>query len=204
MGSRSPAAGSRSWPVHTPGHTSDHVAFFVASAGALFTGDAVLGRGTSFIDPPDGDLAQYLRSLRRMRDLAPRTSIRDTDPWCSMPRRSWTSTCAIREEREREVVDALAGGSATIAALVETIYVAYPDDVHPLAARSVLAHLLKLETEGRVQRTGKGEDARYSVSVPRSCARCGNPVKGRATLCGPCSLAVLQEGSSATPEKGAG
>ena len=57
--------------VHTPGHTSDHVAFHVPAAGALFTGDAVLGRGTSFIDPPDGDLAAYLRSLARMRELAP-------------------------------------------------------------------------------------------------------------------------------------
>ena len=190
--------------VHTPGHTSDHVAFFVASAGALFTGDAVLGRGTSFIDPPDGDLAQYLRSLRRMRDLAARTIYPGHGPVVLDAKAKLDEYLRHRDEREREVVDALADRSATIEGLVETIYAAYPADVHPLAARSVLAHLLKLETEGRVQRTGKGEDARYSVSVPRSCARCGNPVKGRATLCGPCSLAVLQEGSSATPEKGAG
>ena len=49
---------------YTPGHSTDHVAFFVPSELALFTGDAVVGRGTSFIDPPDGDLVQYLRSLR--------------------------------------------------------------------------------------------------------------------------------------------
>jgi Metallo-beta-lactamase superfamily len=60
-------------PIHTPGHTPDHVAFWLERAGGLFTGDAVLGRGTSVIDPPEGDLAAYLRSLRRMRDLAPRT-----------------------------------------------------------------------------------------------------------------------------------
>jgi glyoxylase-like metal-dependent hydrolase (beta-lactamase superfamily II) len=58
---------------YTPGHSSDHVAFFVPSDGALFTGDAVVGRGTSFVDPPDGDLVQYLRSLRRMQELKPRT-----------------------------------------------------------------------------------------------------------------------------------
>ena len=57
---------------YTPGHSSDHVSFFVPSEGALFTGDAVVGRGTSFIDPPDGDLVQYLRSLRRMQELNPR------------------------------------------------------------------------------------------------------------------------------------
>src|SRR5207344_2342927 len=51
----------------------DHVAFFDVRTGSLFTGDAVLGRGTSVIDPPEGDLAAYLRSLHRMRELAPRT-----------------------------------------------------------------------------------------------------------------------------------
>jgi glyoxylase-like metal-dependent hydrolase (beta-lactamase superfamily II) len=59
--------------VHTPGHTPDHVVFFVPTLGALFTGDAVLGRGTSVIDPPEGDLAAYLRSLDAMAALAPRT-----------------------------------------------------------------------------------------------------------------------------------
>jgi glyoxylase-like metal-dependent hydrolase (beta-lactamase superfamily II) len=198
------AGGVEVTAVHTPGHSSDHVAFFVAGEGALFTGDAVLGRGTSFIDPPDGDLAQYLRSLKRMRDLAPRTIYPGHGPVVLRPRAKLDEYLAHREERERQVIDALAGGAATIAQLVETIYAAYPADVRPLAARSVLAHLLKLEAEGRAQRTGKGEDARYAVSEPRSCARCGNPVKGRATLCGPCSLAVLQEGSSVAPESGAG
>ena len=55
--------------VHTPGHTSDHVAFFEPGDRVLFTGDAVLGRGTSFLDPPEGDLVRYLRSLRAMLDL---------------------------------------------------------------------------------------------------------------------------------------
>ena len=70
--------------IHTPGHTSDHVAFFEPGSGALFTGDTVLGRGTSFIDPPDGDLVQYLRSLRRLMDLGAR-SIPGSRP-CRAPR----------------------------------------------------------------------------------------------------------------------
>ena len=67
--------------VHTPGHSADHVVFHLATEGALFTGDAVLGRGTSFIDPPEGDLTKYLRSLQRMQELDPRRSIRGTAPW---------------------------------------------------------------------------------------------------------------------------
>ena len=55
--------------VHTPGHSADHVVFFERTNGALFTGDAVLGHGTSFIDPPDGDLTAYLTSLHRMQEL---------------------------------------------------------------------------------------------------------------------------------------
>src|SRR5207245_8763016 len=67
------AGGVRLRSIRTPGHATDHVAFFEEDAGALFTGDAVLGRGTTVVNPPDGDLGAYLRSLRRMQDLSPRT-----------------------------------------------------------------------------------------------------------------------------------
>lgn len=178
--------------VHTPGHTSDHVAFFEPTTGSLFTGDAVVGRGTSFIDPPDGDLVQYLRSLRRMLDLDPRTIYPGHGPAVLRARAKLEEYIAHREEREREVVSALAEGTRTIPELVATIYEEYPPEVRPLAARSVLAHLLKLEHEGRAARTGKGEDGPWARSTPRSCARCGRRVTGRARYCSSCSLAILQ------------
>jgi hypothetical protein len=65
--------------------------------------------------------------------------------------------------------------------------------VHALAERSVLAHLLKLEGEGRAARKGKANGGTWTISEPRACDRCGRPVNGRARLCGPCSLAVLQD-----------
>jgi glyoxylase-like metal-dependent hydrolase (beta-lactamase superfamily II) len=179
--------------VHTPGHTSDHLAFWVAPEGALFTGDAVLGRGTSFIDPPEGDLAQYLRSLERMRELGPRTIYPGHGPVVFDARAKLDEYRSHRAEREQQVLEALANGPSTIAAMVEGIYANYPRDVHALAARSVLAHLLKLEAEGRAARKGKGDDATWSAIEPRTCERCGRPVRGRAKLCGPCSLAVLQD-----------
>jgi glyoxylase-like metal-dependent hydrolase (beta-lactamase superfamily II) len=182
---------------YTPGHSSDHVAFFVPSEGALFTGDAVVGRGTSFIDPPDGDLVQYLRSLRRMRDLSPRVIYPGHGPIVLDARAQLDEYVAHREDREREVLALLADGPRTIPDLVATIYVDYPPDVHALAERSVLAHLLKLESEGRAERKGKAEGATWTVSEPRACARCGRRVKGRARLCGPCSLAVLQDTADA-------
>ena len=179
--------------VHTPGHSRDHVAFFVEQTGALFTGDAVLGRGTSVIDPPEGDLATYLRSLRRMRELRPKTIYPGHGPVVFDAAGKLEEYAAHRAEREEQVVAGLAEGPRTIDELVTEIYAAYPEEVRPLAARSVLAHLKKLEAEGRADHTGRGRSIRYSLGVPRVCERCGRPVRGRAKLCDRCRLAVLQE-----------
>jgi len=181
--------------LHTPGHTSDHVAFLESTTSGLFTGDTVLGRGTSFIDPPDGDLAQYLRSLRRLLDLGPRTIYPGHGPVVLDARAKLQEYLTHREEREQQVLAAIGQGRSTIGQMVESIYAEYPIEVHTLAARSVLAHLLKLEAEGRVARTGGGDGATWSITEPRACERCGRPVLGRARYCGTCSLVILQEGS---------
>ena len=178
--------------VHTPGHTSDHVAFFEPESGSLFTGDAVLGRGTSFIDPPDGNLVAYLRSLKRMLELGPRTIYPGHGPVVLRGREKLLGYLAHREEREAQVLGALADGPRTIAEMVEVIYADHPKDVRPLAARSVLAHLLKLADEGRAERTGKTDEGPWIASTPRTCQRCGRRVKGRARYCNSCSLAMLQ------------
>jgi glyoxylase-like metal-dependent hydrolase (beta-lactamase superfamily II) len=182
---------------YTPGHSSDHVAFFEPSEQALFTGDAVVGRGTSFIDPPDGDLVQYLRSLDRMQELDPRVIYPGHGPIVLDARAKLQEYVSHRGDRERQVVELLGEGPRTIADLVATIYADRPPEVHALAERSVLAHLLKLESEGRADRKGKADDATWAIIEPRACARCGRPVKGRARLCGSCSLAVLQDTADA-------
>lgn len=179
--------------VATPGHTADHVAFLLQPDRALFTGDAVLGRGTSVIDPPEGDLAQYLRSLHRMRDLEPRTILPGHGPIVLDAVAKLDEYLEHRAMREEQVLAGLAEGARTPEELVPAIYGDYPVELHPLAARSVLAHLIKLEGEGRVERSKKEGEVRFARCEPRTCTRCGRPVKGRARLCGPCSLAVLQE-----------
>jgi glyoxylase-like metal-dependent hydrolase (beta-lactamase superfamily II) len=181
--------------IATPGHASDHAAFFVDADGALFTGDAVLGRGTSVIDPPEGDLAQYLRSLTRMRELGPRTIYPGHGPVVLDAVAKLDEYLDHRAMREEQILAALKDGLRTPEEMVPKIYAEYAPDLHPLAARSVLAHLLKLEAEGRAEKTTKSGVARWSISEPRSCARCGRPVRARARLCGPCSLTVLQESS---------
>lgn len=191
-GQRVRAGGLGLTAIHTPGHTSDHMSFFEPGSGALFTGDAVVGRGTSFIDPPDGDLVQYLRSLTRMRDLDPRTIYPGHGPVVLRAKETILEYLAHREERESQVLAALADGPRTIAEMVEVIYADHPKDVHPLAARSVLAHLLKLVDEGRAERSGKSDDGPWTASTPRTCQRCGRRVKGKARYCSSCSLAMLQ------------
>jgi glyoxylase-like metal-dependent hydrolase (beta-lactamase superfamily II) len=189
--------------IHTPGHTRDHVVFHVPAASAMFTGDVVLGRGTSFIDPPDGDLAIYLRSLARLQELRPRVLYPGHGPVVLQAEAKLAEYVDHRAEREGQIVAVLAPGARTITEIVEEVYAEYPPDVHPLAARSVLAHLIKLENEGRVARDGKGDAARWSNSEIRACARCGRPVVGRGRYCASCSLILLQEGASPAPEEAA-
>ena len=178
--------------VHTPGHSADHVVFFEPGERALFTGDAVLGRGTSFIDPPDGDLTRYLVSLHRMLELEPRTILPGHGPLRTDAPAVLRSYIAHREEREIQVVAGLEAGDRTVGDLVARIYADQPADVLPLAARTVTAHLRKLETEGRATKRGRGASQTWEATAPASCARCGRPVRGRGRYCGSCSLALLQ------------
>lgn len=179
--------------VATPGHTPDHVAFFDARTGSLFTGDAVLGRGTSVIDPPEGDLAAYLRSLRWMRELGPRTIYPGHGPVVLRAVAKLDEYLDHRTMREEQILTALGDASRTPEELVTEIYADHPPELHELAARSVLAHLLKLEVEGRAEKRTKAGAVRWSAIEPRSCERCGRPVRGRVRLCGSCTVAVLQE-----------
>ena len=158
--------------VHTPGHTADHVALLQADAGLLFTGDAVLGRGTSVIDPPEGDLADYLSSLRRMRALRPRVICPGHGPVAWDADAKLAEYLEHRADREHQVVEALqAASSASPAELVPAIYAGYPTEIHAAAARSVLAHLLALERAGRVVRVSADPDRFAPVPVDASEAR---------------------------------
>jgi glyoxylase-like metal-dependent hydrolase (beta-lactamase superfamily II) len=136
--------------VPAPGHSADHCVFHAPDGGALFTGDAVLGRGTSVVDPPDGDMTDYVESIRRMLDLGPTVIYPGHGPAV------WSAPDKLREylehrgARERQVLDALRAGPRSARDLVPEIYGAYPEALHDAAARSALAHLLKLEREGIV------------------------------------------------------
>jgi glyoxylase-like metal-dependent hydrolase (beta-lactamase superfamily II) len=182
--------------VHTPGHTPDHLAFAVEGEGAMFTGDAVLGRGTSVVDPPDGDMAAYVRSLRELRALAPRVLYPGHGPLVFEAVRRLDEYLAHRAHRESQVVRALDEGKATPEEMVPEIYgEEIPEAMFPVAARSILAHLLKLEREGRAARVGR-QGTRFEPILPRACERCGGLAVRGSRYCRRCAMAVLQEGPS--------
>jgi glyoxylase-like metal-dependent hydrolase (beta-lactamase superfamily II) len=142
--------------VHTPGHAPDHLCFVLEEEQALFSGDNVLGVGTTVIPSHGGDLLDYMRSLGRMLALAPRRIYPAHGPVIADGGKKIREYVAHRDAREAQILTALAQGDAPIATLVARIYTDVPQVLHAAAAHSVAAHLGKLEREGRVRRTGGG------------------------------------------------
>lgn len=151
--------------LHTPGHTANHLCFAWAEPRILFTGDHVMGWSTSVISPPDGDMADYLASLRRLLSRDDAAYWPTHGPAITAPRPHVTAFLAHRAEREGQILDRLARGPATIAEMVPEIYAAVSPALHPAAARSVLAHLLQAHDEGRVAAAARpGLAARWSLA----------------------------------------
>lgn len=139
--------------VHTPGHASNHICWWHAPQAVLFTGDHIMQGSTVVIAPPDGDMSAYIDSLVRLLDLPINAMAPGHGHWIDRPREEITGLIAHRERREEKVlsvVDAL--GPATIQAILPRVYDDVPDRLHPVAALSLEAHLLKLEREGRARR----------------------------------------------------
>ncbi|MGI8574671.1 MAG: MBL fold metallo-hydrolase [Egibacteraceae bacterium] len=146
--------------VHTPGHASDHLCLLVAQSGALLTGDHVLGRGTTVVLWPDGDMGAYLASLDRVAALGPTVLYPGHGPVVADPAGTLEEYRAHRLERERQVVEALREGDETSREIVARVYAAVDPVLHPAAERSVRAHLELLRQQGRAYRHGERWSAR--------------------------------------------
>jgi glyoxylase-like metal-dependent hydrolase (beta-lactamase superfamily II) len=136
--------------IHTPGHAPDHLCYYLEEERAVFTGDVVLGAGTTVIPDDTGDLGQYMNSLNRLLELDLETIYPAHGPVIRKPKEKIREYIAHRELRERQVLDALTGGPLEVMAIVKKIYVDVPEYLHPAAASSVRSHLKKLGKEGRV------------------------------------------------------
>jgi len=131
--------------VPTPGHAPDHQCFFDRESGDLYCGDLARLGGTIVIPSRrGGDLRAYLDSLRLVRDLAPRRMLPGHGPIIEDPIALIDSYIAHRAERERQIVDAMAGGAKTVAEIVARVYPELPDSLRRAAEETVEAHLKKL------------------------------------------------------------
>lgn len=134
--------------IATPGHTNEHVCF-ISNEGDLFTGDTILGRGTTAIFPPDGHMGRYLESLTRLRALEPETIYPAHGPMRTDARALIDEYITHRLERERQIAEAIDAGATDVSAIRERVY---PDLDPRLAAAAdvqITAHVIKLVEEGR-------------------------------------------------------
>ncbi len=141
--------------MDAPGHTFDHVVFYLPPERALFTGDVILGEGTVVIAPPGGAMRPYQRTLQRLADEFGQARIvhGGHGPIVLDAQAKIAEYIAHRRMRERELIDALASGAQTIPELVLRIYGDDRPVLWPAMARQMLAYLIALESEGRVAAT---------------------------------------------------
>lgn len=150
--------------VHTPGHAADHLCFVLEEEGSLFSGDNVLGLGTTVIPAQGGSLRQYMESLERLLACAPRAIYPAHGPRIADGAAKVREYLAHRREREAQILEALAAGCGSVGEIVARVYAAYPKTLHAAAGQSVCSHLLKLEEEGRVTREGQAPlEARWTA-----------------------------------------
>ena len=141
--------------VATPGHTSNHLCFALDGTGALFTGDHVMGWSTTVVAPPDGDMADYMASLDKLRARGDRVYYPAHGPAVGNPRQLVRGMIGHRRQRERQIVKLLGESPQDIAAMVPRMYKGVNEYLWPAAGLSVLAHLIDLERRGVVARSGE-------------------------------------------------
>lgn len=137
--------------LHTPGHARGHLCFHDEERGALLTGDNIVGVGSVLIDPPEGNMRDYLNSLERMRSL-PNLSVLfgGHGPAVATPYQKINEYISHRLEREQNILEAVRNGATDPRQIVAKVYTDVSPKAYSMAERAVLAHLEKLRDDGAV------------------------------------------------------
>ena len=154
-GARIETDGATLCAIHTPGHAKDHLCYYLEEERALFTGDLVLGAGTTVVPEEGGGLIAYMASLRKLLDLDLSVIYPAHGPAIREPYKKLNAYIAHRELREQQVLDALNAGLTRIPDMVQRIYTDVPEFLHKAAGNSVQSHLNKLKAEGIVKKEGE-------------------------------------------------
>lgn len=148
----------------TPGHASDHVCFALAEENALFSGDHVMGWSTTVVSPPDGDMDAYLASLDKVAAAGFATLWPTHGPPVTDPAPFLAAYKAHRLAREAAILERLAAGDRRILEMTPVLYAAVDRRLWPAAARSVLAHMIRLVRSGAVATDGEpGLESEYRL-----------------------------------------
>ena len=151
--------------LHTPGHSSDHLAFLLADDGAVFTGDLILGRGSSMVTYPEGDVAAYLRSLDRLASLHPRILFPGHWEPVEDAMGKIEEYRTHRLQREAQVLAEVRRGWGTAAELTTRVYGELDDQLMVAAEMTMHAHLRKLVDDGLVRTSGTADQEIFEPSV---------------------------------------
>lgn len=147
--------------LHTPGHARGHLCFYEERTGTLISGDNIVGLGSVLIDPPEGNMRDYFRSMERMRSLAKVSVIfGGHGPAIANPYGKIQEYISHRLDREKSILKAVREGAATPQEIVARVYTDVSPKAHAMAERAVLAHLEKLEADGHVFYEQEGWHAR--------------------------------------------
>jgi glyoxylase-like metal-dependent hydrolase (beta-lactamase superfamily II) len=133
----------------TPGHAADHVCF-LSEDGVCFSGDLVLGLGSTIVPPGDNSLAAFMDSLRLLQGEEIELIAPGHGPWVTDPAAKLAEYVEHREMRERRLLAALERGERSRAALLAEAWDDIPVELLPMAAMAMESHLEKLEVEGRL------------------------------------------------------
>jgi glyoxylase-like metal-dependent hydrolase (beta-lactamase superfamily II)/8-oxo-dGTP pyrophosphatase MutT (NUDIX family) len=137
--------------LHTPGHARGHLCFHDADRGVLLTGDNIVGVGSVLIDPPEGNMREYLKSLERMRSLPNLTVLLGGHgPAVATPYQKIDEYISHRLEREQNILQAVRDGATDPKQIVAKVYTDVHPKAHAMAERAVLAHLEKLREDGAI------------------------------------------------------
>jgi len=148
--------------IDTPGHTLGSISLYLREEGVLFTGDTVLGLGTvAIFPPPHGDMALYMQSLERLKSYDATLLCPGHGPPVRDVARKLQELIDHRREREQQILTAVGEGRGRLETMLADIYPELDRRLLGMARAQLLAHLHKLQSEGKVARRDQGTDSLY-------------------------------------------
>ena len=149
--------------IHTPGHTSNHICYSLTEEDVLFSGDHVMGWSTTVIVPPDGDMNDYINSLKKLLRRSENNFYPTHGPIIERPKELVAKYIEHRMEREKQISEAIKLGNKKIPDMVKIIYKDVDISLHPAAAMSTLAHLIRMKENNEIAVSGNNLNGTYEL-----------------------------------------